>query len=316
MNMSESRSFSVSYIKFGLCLTGLSLLVGCSSPYKYAQRETGQTQAVYQKPAVQPAPKAPTVAKAQAAQLNYYQSSEIPQSETLSEPEVTKPKVIKPPIKAQSQPAVSEKSAACPDRYKVVSGDRLSSIAFRCRLELKVLAKRNNIRPPYDLQIGQVLSIPKPEQVTAVATTSASSAKAKVTSTKSVTKNEVNSLIGSKWTSPVDGQIPRKYVKDSKGLSVLEYYGVAGQRVNAVSSGKVVYSGNGIINFGWMVVIKHDDDFMSVYAHNSSVLVKEGDRVQKGQFIATMGATGNTSKPKLYLEARFKGKKVDIKKVF
>jgi murein DD-endopeptidase MepM/ murein hydrolase activator NlpD len=117
------------------------------------------------------------------------------------------------------------------------------------------------------------------------------------------------------WLWPVHKSLPYRFIRDDAGLSIIEIYGVAGQEVKAVSGGSVVYSGEGITEFGKMVVIKHDDEHMSVYAHNSDLLVQEGDRVQAGQQIATLGATGNASQPKLYLEARFKGRKIDILKV-
>jgi murein DD-endopeptidase MepM/ murein hydrolase activator NlpD len=118
----------------------------------------------------------------------------------------------------------------------------------------------------------------------------------------------------SKWVWPMHKGIGYKYRRDKAGLSVLEVYGVPGQSISAVAPGKVVYSGNGIANYGWMLVIKHDHDYMSIYAHNSALLVSEGEYVEAGQEIANLGATGNTNRPKLYLEARYQGRKIDIKK--
>ncbi|MGE4500578.1 MAG: M23 family metallopeptidase [Hydrogenovibrio sp.] len=84
----------------------------------------------------------------------------------------------------------------------------------------------------------------------------------------------------------------------------------------AVAAGKVVYAGNGIRQYGNMVVIKHDTEHLTVYAHNDSLQVKEGQRVKKGQLIATLGQTGSVKKPELYVEARYRGRKIDIKKLF
>lgn len=117
------------------------------------------------------------------------------------------------------------------------------------------------------------------------------------------------------WIWPMHKGLSYRYIRDHAGLSVLEIYGVPGQKVRAVAPGKVVYAGNGIINYGWMLVIKHDNGYMSIYAHNSALLAKEGDDVKAGQEVALMGATGNTKRPKLYVEARYQGRKVDIKKV-
>lgn len=117
------------------------------------------------------------------------------------------------------------------------------------------------------------------------------------------------------WIWPMHKGLSYRYIRDHAGLSVLEIYGVPGQKVRAVAPGKVVYAGNGIINYGWMLVIKHDNGYMSIYAHNSALLAKEGDDVKAGQEVALMGATGNTKRPKLYVEARYQGRKVDIKQV-
>lgn len=117
-----------------------------------------------------------------------------------------------------------------------------------------------------------------------------------------------------KWQWPMHSGLAYKFRRDRAGLSVLEIYGVPGQTVSAVAPGKVVYAGNGIANYGWMLVIKHANDFMSIYAHNSSLLVAEGDVVDIGDQVALLGATGDTKRPKLYLEARYQGRKYDIKK--
>lgn len=119
----------------------------------------------------------------------------------------------------------------------------------------------------------------------------------------------------SKWLWPMHKGLEYKYRRDSAGLSVLEIYGVPGQTVHAVTSGTVVYAGNGIADYGWMIVIKHSGDYMSIYAHNSSLLVEEGDDIEAGEEIALLGATGITPRPKLYLEARQNGRKIDIKKI-
>ncbi|WP_029407591.1 M23 family metallopeptidase [Thiomicrorhabdus sp. Milos-T2] len=142
----------------------------------------------------------------------------------------------------------------------------------------------------------------------------------KETTAKAISRNQsINTHKSSKkskaWVWPMHKGLAYRYIRDHAGLSVLEIYGVPGQKVRAVAPGKVVYAGNGIINYGWMLVIKHNNGYMSIYAHNSALLVKEGDDVDSGQEVALMGATGNTKRPKLYVEARYQGRKVDIKKV-
>ena len=86
--------------------------------------------------------------------------------------------------------------------------------------------------------------------------------------------------------------------------------GNPGQPVVAAAAGKVVYAGSGLVGYGRLVIIKHARQFLSAYAHNRKLLVKEDDRVRRGQIIAQMGSTG-TSRPSLHFEIRQRGKPID-----
>ncbi|GAB6070248.1 hypothetical protein JCM30760_13450 [Thiomicrorhabdus hydrogeniphila] len=241
----------------------------------------------------------------------------------------------------------------CRSPYIVKPGDTLSGIAVDCNVEMQEIAHLNHLLPPYIIYVKQELVLPIKQMEEQHSTEKKSVAKNTVYHQKTEktqakqTNNHVSSSTkpakpvkkestaraielsdnktskthtksnskSNKWQWPMQKGLSYKYLRDSAGLSVLEIYGVPGQRVKAVASGKVVYAGDGIINYGWMLVIKHDNDYMSIYAHNSALLVKEGDSVDAGQTVATMGATGNTKRPKLYLEARYQGRKIDIKKM-
>ena len=96
-------------------------------------------------------------------------------------------------------------------------------------------------------------------------------------------------------------------MKNVKGISIA---GATGEDVFAVSGGKVVYSGNGLRGYGNLIIIKHPDEFITAYAHNKSILVKEGENVDKGQKIAEMGMS-ETDSPKLLFEVRKGGKPLD-----
>ncbi|BCN93410.1 membrane protein [Thiomicrorhabdus immobilis] len=244
---------------------------------------------------------------------------------------------------------------SCHSPYRVVSGDTLSGIAVKCDSTIAAIAKNNELLPPYIIYVNQELVLPINEEgvpaETAVVSADTHSSKEiekskqlnealtpksvivkespssrpkvveKETTATAIVRNEpqtakkTSSNKNRSWIWPMHKGLAYKYLRDNAGLSILEIYGVPGQKIKAVAPGKVVYSGNGIINYGWMLVIKHDNDYMSIYAHNSALLVKEGDYVESGQEVALMGATGNTKRPKLYLEARYQGRKVDIKKV-
>jgi lipoprotein NlpD len=86
--------------------------------------------------------------------------------------------------------------------------------------------------------------------------------------------------------------------------------GRSGDTIQAAEGGKVVYSGSGLIGYGQLIIVKHNENYLSAYGHNSRLLVKEGDQVTKGQKIAVMG-TANTGDPLLHFEIRRDGKPVD-----
>ena len=86
--------------------------------------------------------------------------------------------------------------------------------------------------------------------------------------------------------------------------------GRPGQAVRAAAGGRVVYSGGGLVGYGQLIIVKHNDSFLSAYGHNSKLLVREGDQVRRGQPIAEMGE-GPERKPRLHFEIRRNGKPVD-----
>ncbi len=111
-----------------------------------------------------------------------------------------------------------------------------------------------------------------------------------------------------KWSWPAGGRVIAGYNEASnKGVDIA---GNPGDPVYAAAPGKVVYSGSGLRGYGKLVVIKHDQEYNSVYAHNQNLLVKENDEVAKGQKIAELGST-DADRPKLHFEIRKQGRAVD-----
>jgi len=115
------------------------------------------------------------------------------------------------------------------------------------------------------------------------------------------------------WEWPASGKVIRGFGDgtNQRGISIA---GKLGQPVHASASGRVIFSGTGIRGFGKLIVIKHNSTFLSVYAHNSNLLVKEGQTVAKGQKIAEMGST-DTDQVRLHFEIRRFGKPVDPMKL-
>ena len=140
---------------------------------------------------------------------------------------------------------------------------------------------------------------PAPSQPAA---TSPSPATNTTTAAKATSEN-------SAWIWPTRGKLLHGFNQGSnpKGVAIA---GEAGQPVVASAAGKVVYSGNGLRGYGKLIIIKHSETYLSVYAHNRALLVKEGERVTKGQKIAEMGDTGAQSVA-LHFEIRRYGKPVD-----
>ncbi|MGN6789669.1 MAG: peptidoglycan DD-metalloendopeptidase family protein [Rhodanobacteraceae bacterium] len=119
------------------------------------------------------------------------------------------------------------------------------------------------------------------------------------------------SVDGITWQWPASGKILGGFQSGSGGDGAgVDIAGNVGDPVRAAASGTVVYSGNGLIGYGELIIIKHNDTFLSAYGHNSKRLVKEGDRVSAGQEIALMGASG-APRVELHFEIRKDGKPVD-----
>ena len=97
---------------------------------------------------------------------------------------------------------------------------------------------------------------------------------------------------------------------DSANLKGIDIAGKVGQPVVASAAGKVVYAGTGLRGYGKLVIVKHNSTFLTAYAHNSEILVKEGQQVVRGQKIAEMG-NSDSDQPRLHFEVRLQGKPVD-----
>ena len=112
------------------------------------------------------------------------------------------------------------------------------------------------------------------------------------------------------WRWPTEGKIIDSFSASEGGNKGIDIAGSRGQPVVATAAGRVVYAGNALRGYGNLIIIKHNDDYLSAYAHNDTMLVREQQEVSAGQKIATMGSTG-TSSVRLHFEIRYKGKSVN-----
>ncbi len=112
------------------------------------------------------------------------------------------------------------------------------------------------------------------------------------------------------WQWPVQGRLTQPF-NGAQGKKGIDIQGEDGQLIYAAGNGEVVYSGNGLLGYGQLVIVKHNDLYLSAYGHNRELLVREGERVNRGQKIAKMGRSNGSNQALLHFEIRENGKPVD-----
>ena len=112
------------------------------------------------------------------------------------------------------------------------------------------------------------------------------------------------------WSWPVKGKLIQGFNPNSAGKKGVKIAARAGTSVRAAAAGKVVYAGSGLSGYGRLIIIKHNKDFLSAYAHNRKLVAREGQWVKKGEVIAQMGSSG-TDRTQLHFEIRKLGRPVD-----
>lgn len=212
--------------------------------------------------------------------------------------------------------------------HTVRAGDTLYSISRRYNTDAYDLARLNNLKVPYKLYKGQKLQVSgyrkariqkavlKPgirtpsvrKTVVATKTKPSKPVRSSRPAPKSISAPPPRSGKGFIW--PVKGRIVSNFGAKAAGLrnDGINIAAPRGARIMSVENGVVAYAGNELRGFGNLLLIKHSGGWVSAYAHNDTILVKRGDRIKKGQFIATVGSTGNVKKPQLHFELR-KGRK-------
>jgi lipoprotein NlpD len=212
---------------------------------------------------------------------------------------------------------VSDKTAspATSNQWVTVrKGDTLFSISFAHGRSHQSVARLNGIEPPYTIYPGQRIRIsgkaPPPRKtskpVKKKPTVNNTTAKRKASTGKSVTK-KTSSVV---WSWPVDGKVIRAYSANAPRKKGIGIAGKRGEVIRAASSGKVVYSGDGLLGYGNLIIVKHNESYLSAYAYSLDVFVKEGQVVKSGQKVATMGLNENGT-PMLHFEIRRHGKPVN-----
>ncbi len=205
----------------------------------------------------------------------------------------------------------------------VKKSETLFSLAWRYGWDYKELASANSISHPYIIYPGQKITISHNDIL---------NAKENINTHKTLTKAkrpasgsgpsayktrqssptvEINGqdLV---WQWPSDGKVIANFSSKRPVNKGIDITGRIGESVLAAAAGSVVYAGSGLLGYGNLVIIKHNEQFLSAYAHNKKLLVKEGQKVKAGQVIAEIGSSG-TDKVKLHFEIRRQGKPVNPK---
>ncbi len=252
-----------------------------------------------------------------------------------------------PPATVPSAPAVPADSASPlpgaenagkPGYYSVKPGDTLLRIALENGQNWRDLVRWNNLENPNRIEVGQVLRVIAPAADVAVSAKPVTSAKVESRPLEarpgaSVAASAAASVAGAgsapavasvpvagngsaddnvPWAWPAAGAVVTQFDEQrNKGLA---FAGKAGDPVYAAADGRVVYAGSGLRGYGNLVIIKHNATYLTAYAHNQSLLVKEDQAVRKGQQIAEMGSSDADS-VKLHFEVRKQGKPVDPARV-
>lgn len=184
-------------------------------------------------------------------------------------------------------------------KHHVKRGETLYEIAWRYGLDYQYLANRNHLNAPYRMQSGQVINV-----------RGKAPSSQKLIPSRPVTTTY--SPITKRWMWPAEGRVISTFTAVNKGINIA---GRRGSPVVASKAGKIVYSGNGLRSYGNLIIIKHNNLYLSAYAHNKRLLVREGEWVKQGQQIAEMGESG-TNQVMLHFEIRRGGLPINPLTVF
>lgn len=200
-------------------------------------------------------------------------------------------------------PVTNKKSHTHLKRHTVKAGETLYEIAFKYNLDYRDLAKFNHLDASYKIYPNQQLALSASGKTKSFSQT--------ISVKKSSEKRQTPLVKNGNWHWPCQGTIHKRFCKQGddlhKGIDITAPFATP---IFATQGGKVVYAGEGLRGYGKLLIIKHNEDFLSAYAHNHALLVKEGMEVTTGQKIALMGKS-DTDEVKLHFQIRYRGKPVD-----
>lgn len=199
--------------------------------------------------------------------------------------------------------------------YVVQGGDTLHSIGVRLHIDYHDLARWNGLGDDYRISVGQVLRLAPPDKTSAsrggTRTAPAQTATVPRRATPTPNAPAVDKALPPPptWVWPAEGRAAGTVTQPAGGVG-LRIDGAVGVPVYAAAAGRVVYRGTGLRAYGTLIIIKHDETWLTAYGYNASVLVAEGESVRAGQQIGTMGE-GPEHRAMLYFEIRANGRPLD-----
>lgn len=236
---------------------------------------------------------------------------------------------------SSSQTSLKQKINISGNSYRVNAGDTLYSIAFHAKKDFREIARINGITKPFVIFPGQIIQLKetikktkskriysnkKPKSTNKLQKNNKTLKKPldqkkqqeyveKQASLKSAqkAKAKTGTLV---WQWPTKGQLITRFSNKENGYKGIQIKNKAGTAILAAADGLVVYAGSALRGYGQLIIVQHNDDYLSAYAHNRKLLVKEKQKVSAGQKIAEMGNTDSKTTA-LRFEVRFKGNSVN-----
>ncbi|MET0288717.1 MAG: peptidoglycan DD-metalloendopeptidase family protein [Pseudoxanthomonas sp.] len=198
---------------------------------------------------------------------------------------------------------------------RIERGDTLYGVASRNDILATDLAAWNGIPAPYTIYPGQTLKLYPPgakggSTAATPAPRPSTPRPATPTTAPAATPPPAPVNSGISWRWPADGQVIGRFTNGDQTKQGIDIAGTGGQPVRATADGVVVYSGAGLVGYGELIIVKHNEAWLSAYGHNRKRLVNEGQNVKSGQQIAEMGRSG-AARDMLHFEIRYNGKPVD-----
>ena len=200
-----------------------------------------------------------------------------------------------------------------PPVHVVQRGENLYRIGLRYNIPFQQLAAHNGIRAPYELEVGQQIRLPiGARAVNASASDRSSTNTSRNTRNARVERTEP-AANAPRFDWPIRGRVISSFGRTSEGgrndgINIEVRHGA---EIRAAAAGQVVYAGGELDGYGQLVLIRHANGYVTAYAHNSQLLVRESDQVERGQVIARAGSTGTVDSPQLHFEIRRGGTPVD-----